>query len=525
MATVNNQDEQNPNQPNQQPITGGTSASGSGTGKGVGTAQASQVQQNQAPQNGQGYTDVASYLNANPQGGQELGSKIASNLNTGYQNTQNAINQSVNQANTAIGQGYTPENTQLIQQVAANPTAAAADQNQLAGFQAQLNDTYSGPTSWADYGTQQGNVQTAQQKAGLTKTPGGNNVLIQEVENQMNPGQTGTGINTLDTLLYQGNPNAVNQAQTAANQYNDLGNYLNTQNAAINTGISGAQNAAQNASQHALDAFTGANGTLTNLNTAVNQQAADQTAQQTAAQKSAQDALANLYGGVAQRTATAYIPGYGGTQNPYADWGNYNVGDLNAQQLGALGMSEDQWGTLQNALKQAATTRVDRSQGLGVFTPTAQVDLSQYLNSINPQAISAANAATPEQYAQTAAIQKLLGGQLPQGTVLNPQMANLAGTTPSMQGQFNYQGALDAANQLIQQENKMSQDETKALDAQAAAGHAASKHGGLLSSLTNPVNIIGTAINPASWLPNALSAIQNKPISGTNIDPIAALGK
>ena len=169
MATLpNNQQEQQQNNQGtpgaQVPITGTSGGpTGSGTGKGVGTNQAPQVQQNQA-QNGNGYTDVSSYLNANQQGGTNLGNQIASNLTTGYNNTTNDINNAYNTAANQVNMGYTPENTQLIQQVAANPTAAVANPNQVSAFQGQLGDTYTGPTTWNDttggagYGTLQGEV-------------------------------------------------------------------------------------------------------------------------------------------------------------------------------------------------------------------------------------------------------------------------------------------------------------------------------------------------------------------------------
>jgi hypothetical protein len=451
MATVNDPNqEQNPNQQVNQPTTGGTSASGSGTGKGVGTQQASQVQQNQAPQNGQGYADVGSYLNANQGGGQQLGQQVASNLNQGYQSTLNNINNSVNTANTSINQGYTPENTQLIQQVAANPTAAAADNNLSSQFQGQLNDVYGGPTSWSDYGTQQGNVQAAQQNANLVNTPGGNNALIQQVENQQNPGQTNQGINTLDTLLYQGNPNAVGTAQTAANQYNNLNDYLNQANTGIQSNIAGAQTAAQNASQDALNAFTGANGTLTNLNTGINSATTKAISDAQAQEAAIKADIGNLYGGQAADTTASTLGVYGGGTTPWGNTTNYNVGQLSPQDLQAMGMTQDQWNALQGQLQRAGTSQMMTGHNFGAGSVTGQNDLNQYLNQLDPtQAINAGNVATKDQYAQMAAIQQLLGSKTPQGTAINPLNASLAGTyDPNSLNQFNYNAALGDTTQF-----------------------------------------------------------------------------
>lgn len=517
MATLNNDLQQNQyanqnqtsnGQGNNPPTTAGTSApSGSGTGVGVGTQQASQVQQNQAPQAGQGYVDVGSYLNANSnqQGGQQIGNQIASNLNTGYQNTQNAINNSVNTANSAINSGYTPENTQLIQQVAANPTSAASDQGQLSAFQGQLNDTYAGPTAWSDYGTQQGNVATAQQNASLVNAPGGNNALVQQVENQMNPGQTGQGINALDTLLYQGNPNAVATAQTAANQYGSLTDYLNQANTGIQNNITGAQTNAQNASQDALNAFTGANGTLTNLNTGINSATAKAIADAQAQEAAVKADIGNLYGGQAADTTATTLGTYGGGTTPWGNTTNYTVGNLSPQDLQAMGMSQDQWNALQGQLQRAGTSQMMTGHNFGAGSVTGQNDLNAYLNQLDPtQAINAGNVATADQYKQMAAIQQLLGSKTPQGAAINPLNSALAGTyNPNSLNQFNYNAALGDTQTFADTARQQAQAEANALTGQADLAHAASQHhGGLFGYIPSSVQQGLQLANPISYLAN-----------------------
>src|ERR1700719_4286070 len=131
MATVqeNNQQETANGNPISQPVIGGTSAGSGQNGAGAAHSNAmpvSPVQQNAAPQNQQGYTDVSAYLNANPTGGTQIGQGIASNLTQGYNTTKAGIDTSANTANQSIQAGYTPENTQLIQQVAANPASSVA---------------------------------------------------------------------------------------------------------------------------------------------------------------------------------------------------------------------------------------------------------------------------------------------------------------------------------------------------------------------------------------------------------------
>ena len=516
MATINDDKQQPQGAPNQPPTTAGTSApTGSGSGVGVGTQQASQVQQNQAPQNNQGNVDVGSYLNANPQGGSQLGQQVASNLTNTYNTTKSGIDTSAQSANQAINQGYIPENTQLIQQVAANPTQSASNADTLSQFQGQLNDTYGGPTSWADYGTQQGNVNQANQMAGLVNTPGGNNVLIQQVENQNQPGHTSQGINQLDTLLYQGNPNAVGQAQAAAQPFASLNDYINSQNTAIGQNITGAQTNAAQTAQDALNAFTGQNGTLTNLNNTINQNTASQLATAQAQQAALKADIGNLYGGVAQNNTPTTITGYGGTQTPWANTQNYTVGNLSPQDLQALGVTQDQWNALQQSMQQAGTSvQGQGGHNFAAMSPTSQIDIGQYLNQTNPtQTITNATTATPEQYAQMAAIQQLLGSKTPQGTAINPLNASQAGTyNPANLNQFNYQNALTQAQQIAAAEQQAANQETQGLTSAADLAHAQSQHGGGMFSSFN--NFLDTAKkygeNPLQVVPQEINYAKSK---------------
>lgn len=259
LADIDQQDQRNPQNPINAP-TAGTSAPGTAQGgqQGAGSAAPNQspVSQNINPQSAAGYTDVSAYLNANPQGGQQIANQAAQNLGQTYSTTKGAIDTSAGAANAAIAGGYTPQNTDLINQVASNPVAAASNPANIGAFQGQLNDVYGGPTSWADMGTLQGQVGQAQQQGNLFTKPGGTNILAQTVENQLNPGQTSTGINQLDALLLSGTPGAMQTIQNAARPFSTLGDYLNTQNTGIAGNIGQAQTAAGQTAQAAQNALT-----------------------------------------------------------------------------------------------------------------------------------------------------------------------------------------------------------------------------------------------------------------------------
>lgn len=539
MATIANQNQDqdlaNPGNPVNQP--GATS----GTSGGVGTSQGGATNggaagPNQTPVspvaassnggNASGYTDVGTYLNANQnnQAANNLGSQVAGNLTSSYNTTMGDINNSANSQTSSINSGYTPENTQLIQQAEANPTSFAyntptaapqdttgflnagnslafasaptLNQGNITAYQNQLNDTYTGPTTWADvtnangtttpgYGSLQGEVNTAQQNANIN-TPGMANVLTQQVEQQLNPGQTGQGINNLDTLLLTGNANNVNQVNTAAQPFAGLTNYLNTQNTNLGTDVTNAEANAAAASTAAQNAFTGTNGALTNLNADItNTTNQDLTQAQQGQTQLAQD-LQNL------ETAGSTVPGQGIT--------NYNVGQLSAADQAALGLTAQQTQTLEQALQNAGTSQYESAPNFGYWSPTSNINLDQFLQQQNPTTgITAGTVATPQQYQEMNAINQLFGSQAPlQTEVINPAMSSEAGTyNPQNYNQFNYQAALQAAQNAATTDQQQAQQQANAASAAALAQHNASK-GGFLNKVEN----VAQVVNPVTYLAN-----------------------
>lgn len=382
MATIqdiNQTENQNQGNVGTQPVSGTSAPSGAtGTsqgGQGAAGAASSPVQQNINPQQGPGFTDVSAYLNANPQGGQQIANQAATNLTNQYNTTKAGIDTSSQNFQNASNQGYVPANTDLISQVSSNPVAAASNPANITAFQGQLNDQYSGPTSWADLGTQQGKVAQAQQSANLINTPGGENVLTQQVENQLNPGQASGGVNALDTLLLGGSPGAYNTISNAAKPFSTLPDYLNslnTQNQALVGQNQANASQAQQAAQGALN--TG----VTNLNQAITQGA--QTAEQ-------------------QRQAY-----------------NQQVNNLYSQAVPVEQQINAWLGELPN------------NAGANVPDIIAQ---AMKQNQPITQTISPTNFATPDQYATAQALQQLAGTN-PLNLPINQATLNQAGTAPTV---------------------------------------------------------------------------------------------
>lgn len=117
--------------------------------------------------------------------------------------------------------------------------------------------------------------------------------------------------------------------------------------------------------------------------------------------------------------------------------------------LTALGITPAQWATLSGQLAQDATeTTANANTNLGdenVAVSPTQLNLSQYLTQ-SPVAVSAANEATAQDYANVAALNSLLGANAPVEPI-NASTAAEAGTAPTIASQnaFNLAGAEEAA--------------------------------------------------------------------------------
>ncbi len=493
MATVNNQQEDK-NEEGGTEVAGTAGASDAGSpsagGGGVG---GSNVKQDASAQNQSGYTDVGSYLDANQAGAEKMGGQVAENLTNRYNTTKAGAAKSANDLINQVNQGYTQEDAGLVGQVANDPYAAANNPDQLAAFQKQLNDTYTGPSEWGDYGTQLGKVNEATAYGNLNKTPGGTNVLAQDLE-----GPTASqGVNQLDSLLLQGNQKAASAVQAASDPYKDLSGFLDQQKGAATSAIQTGQTAAQNASQNALNAFTGENGTLTNLNNTINQNTS-------AAQQAAADQQAEIY---------SNLNGSGQNGKRYSD-----------ATLSALGLTREQGDALSQAISKAHTGTYATGHNFGAQSETADLsDLSGYLSMMDPTtAINAGNVATADQYNQMGAIQKLLGDKTPQGAAINPALASLAGTVPGNLNQFNYDAALGGVNNFNTASTGAAQDMANYLTDQANAEHEALKHKGVFNTVKNiaknPVKFLTTGADPRRIAENLKLAAQGRTHMGD--DPL-----
>jgi hypothetical protein len=396
---------------------GAAGASGPITG-GATQNQTQQQTQNQAqtqnadrPTSSGSFTNLKNYLNANQ--GSNLGQQINQQFQNQANQFQGQVGQAYNQFDTSAQQGRNQYNTGLMGAVLADPTAAANNQtltgltpgdiNPAAGsgaiqpgggsggpatttYQNPFNSvqnmrtgTYTGPQDLANAQQLQGSLSQLQQTAGLTATEPGRFALLQQMYNT--PGYN-TGQQTLDNLILQSNPTqsqALSQSRQHANQ-------------AQNQYATERQQAQQQAQQYSQEAASTQQQTQKALDT--QQQSNIQALQnQVSNDQAAQSSLWNQI--------STQLPGYSPIPLTFAgqgQWGQYG-GNWVTPNSSTVNVNP----TVYNALNSGL--------GLNAQNPLYNVfqdsPLSQFINQA-PQA-NLESVATPEQYAQYAALSKLAG--------------------------------------------------------------------------------------------------------------------
>jgi hypothetical protein len=503
------------------PVAGGSSvrlspsSSVPSSGGGGGTAGSS-------PTAGGSFGSLQNYLTANQEQAQPLANLLTPGINKQYQNLDTANNATIADINKQVtnAPGYTPSNPSVLAAEAANPTSFASNPNNVQQFQSLLGNTYGGPASaesTSGYANQQNAInQAISQGQAQTNTEAGREQLLSQ-----NEAKPTAGVTALNSAILSQDPNALSSIEGAYKPFQNLMTNLQTGAQGVNATISKEQSDAAASSQAANKAIADQQAAL---NTAVSGELT--TAQQNAAKQNA-DVLAafkNLYGGMPVNTAATTLGTYGGGSTPWVNTTNYNVNALSPQVAASLGMTPDQASALQSALQQAATSQFMGGHNFGAGSGTTQLDLSQFLQQTDPtQAITAANIATPEQYAQEQAFQTLLNS-LPSNAVLNPNMATSAGTAPTSFNNFDYATALANAQQTAAAERQAAQDEANAITANADLSHAQSQHGGgllhgITQAITHPFDTLASISNPISWIPNAINMSKGQGPTPTNMNP------
>ena len=243
------QDKLNQQSPLNQPPTTGTAIGSAGAGDKTPNQPSSSVAP--AP-----FTNLGSYLQVNAPQLQGMAEKVSGQLGQTYDTAKGAVDTGAQAIQNQITGGYAAPNQAIVEQAAANPAEFASTPENVAAFQAQYGNKYTGPASaevTPDYTTTQGTVQKAVNDAANLGNYGGlQSYLTTNLET--NPTQA---MSALDTALLNQSPEAISQINTAAQRFPDLNNYFAQALAQQNQNIAGAQKTAADTAAATQQKFKG----------------------------------------------------------------------------------------------------------------------------------------------------------------------------------------------------------------------------------------------------------------------------
>lgn len=366
---------------------GGGSAGSSGgtTGSSTGGTTAGAT----GPQAPQQFATIQDYFGANKTQGEDLGNQFTGKLDTDLASNKTAIDTAANQTSNDINAGVVNYNADLSNEALTDPTKVTGDPTKLQDFMKQYNALYSGPSSFetsANYTPAATAASNSSDTAAELASEGGRQQILQDKFND-----TGAGNKSLDQALIQ-NSSAYPTVQNQKAQFGSVQDYLTAKAAPVNTAATAAQATTDATKSAAQGAFA---NNLTNFQGSINAKvAADQAA--------------------AQATTDAY-----NTALKSGDATKINDALKNSN------LTDAQRANLTDYL-----TAINKDYG---STP----DLSQFSTSNPATDITAANAASAQDYANADAYKTLTG--VDYSGVLDPKNAAQASQLP------NTNNSIDAA--------------------------------------------------------------------------------
>jgi hypothetical protein len=340
----------------------------------------------------QQWATAQDYLKANQPQAEGLGQKVQESLTGTLAGAKGAIETGAEQAKSDITAGATPFNEALVTEAKTTPTSVAGDEGKLKSFLSQWNASYQGPESFessTSYAPAATAVQTGATKAAQLGSTGGREQLIGDQF-----GVYGAGNKGLDQAILQQAPQYEN-IQALAPQFTGLQDYLTQKSGEVGTAAGQAKAATEAAKQQTQGAFTGRLGEFQGQ---INKQTAD-------AQKEAQTIADKYNVDLASGDPTAIV----------ADLQAAGAADQDIARVSGLLQGLKQYNEVLGLQKRIVPTQVYG------FNPSVD--------------INTATVATPEQYAQAQALQKLTGADY--SGILNPASAAQAGTAPNAKASLN----------------------------------------------------------------------------------------
>lgn len=387
------------------------------------------------------FASLDRYLKANVGQAEPLAGKLTSEIGKQYQGLEGQNQQALSKIGGQVSANPSYDNAnEIISEASANPVSFTSDPNKTESFQNLLKASYSGPKSAEstnEFADQQSAINNAIAKGqGTVKTEAGRSNLIKDVS-----ARPTSGVTALNSAILSKSPEALASVENAYKPFQNLIGGLQTGAAETNKAIAAKQSQADAARTQSAEALKSG---ITGLNANVGQELT--TAQKNLAAQN-EKVKAELAAGTPSDTT-----------------------------LQTLGLSRDQWNSLSAAQKAAATPQdvYSNQRQFGATTGTTNIDLGQFLNQTDPNAINAGNVATKEDYDKAQAFRTLMGN-LNLGApdlVINPNAVAQAGTAPTKGSQFNYDDAVNVAKQAKEDQLAAAQAYVDALQSGADEEHA-----------------------------------------------------
>lgn len=445
--------------------SGGGSASSAPTGSNTPQGNPSTVNPTNNSQPAQQFATINDYLGANKQQGEDLGQKVTSSLDTAGTQDKSAIDTAANNTTNEINAGTVNYDSGLVNTAKSDPNSVANNSTNLNSFLNQWNASYGGPQSFEtsdQYAPATTAATDATTKSQELADTGGREQLIGDQF-----GVQGQGNQGLDQAVLQNSsyfPKVQQQGQNLGSLQDYLTNTASNVDAAATTGQA-VTDATKTATQNA---FANEPTTFQNqINTET------QNAQQ-AVQANIAPLQADLKSGDANKLA----------------------GDLTK-----LNVPAAQQSSIIDYLKSLNTD-------YGV-----NPDLSSAY-SFNPATnVTTANAATANDYAKAAALQKLTG--VDYSGVLNQANAGQAGTYDTSANALDASGLTGALKQqVIQQEMQKLEPQNAATTPGGNQPSQGNSVGDYLKAHEGTIGGSLTALNPivtgtAAAIGGAVSGIAN----------------
>jgi len=378
MYIENPDEEQNKNQSSSSPAIGaggGGAASPTTTATTPATGNPSTIQPVQTNQPNQSFATIQDYLGANKPQGETLGNQFVGTVGQGLNTAKSAIDTSAQNAQNQITSGTVKQNTDLTNEALKTPTAVTGDAGKLAEFQKEYNAQYSGPSS-LESSDQYENASKAANEASQTgeelKTTGGREQILQDKF-----GVYGQGNKGLDQGLLQ-NSSAYSNVAPLQQGFQSVQDYLKAASGSTADAAKQARETTEATKANTQKAFA---GNLSSFQDKLNSEVS-------VAQQAAQTAGSKIQ----------------------TDIKSGNL-DALSEDLQKAGVSPENLTTISQYLQ---TLSKDYGQN---------PEISNYFTQ-NP--ITAANVASPEEYANAQAYKQLTGTDY--SGVLNPADAAKAGT-------------------------------------------------------------------------------------------------